>query len=603
MAICILAIGNLKAQTYTTGHIHIVAVDSMSNDSTNCIAWDYLKYNVTVDSSYTGETLNFVDTTIGALLFGSPYVNTTGASPWSFSVAGSAHGMVDAQLIGGYAHFHSYIPVWKVTCGLDTMRYLVNHDTFLVPNPCMYDTISGHVYIDNNTNCIQDVGDIGLSQILPDLNDSVSSPGGHVGYTYVGSMGYNGYYNYLVQKSWMVDYTVSLPPYYAFIFPYSPCFTSTIYTFALLPQGNVDFPLLCSSNVDVQCNAMAPGMVRLHKPFYMQPYVSNTGCDSASGQLHFIKDHRVIYDPSLSIYPADTVHGDTLIWNYSNLSNLSGMGYWNSFLSDIYLTPDLTVVVGDTLCFSGYSNIPSTDINPANNSFSFCIPVVYSYDPNLKEVSPAGTGPQGYIPNGHDTLTYTLHFQNTGTAAAENIKIIDTLDSHINAKSLKILGSSHNMSPKWLSPRIVEFDFNNINLPDSGANFAASQGQVRFSVALNNGLPVGTQIKNTGYIYFDANPAVKTNTTLNTIHTPSGVNQITTNTGVIVYPNPATDQLFAENLNGGEISVLNISGAELIRQNVSGSKATIDISQLPGGVYILRVLSNNDAATVKFTKY
>ena len=401
----------------------------------------------------------------------------------------------------------------------------------------------------------------------------------------------------------MIDYTIALPPYYAFIFPYSPCFISPTYTFGTLPQSGVDFPLLCSSNVDVQCNALSPGRLRLHRSFYMHPYVTNTGCDAASGVMHFIKDHRVIYDPSLSIHPADIVHGDTLIWNYSGLSNLSDSGYWNSFISDVYLTMDGTVSAGDSLCFSGYSNIPTMDINPANNSFAFCVPVVYSYDPNMKEVSPAGVGPQGYIPADHDTLTYTLHFQNTGSDVAQDVKIIDTLDSHINAKSLKILGSSHNMSPKWLSPRIVEFDFNNINLPDSGANFAASQGQVRFSVALNNGLPVGTQIKNTGYIYFDANPAVVTNTTLNTIHTRSGVNQITTNTGVIVYPNPATDQLFAENLNGGEISVLNISGAELIRQNVSGSKATIDISQLPGGVYILRVLSNNDAATVKFTKY
>ena len=401
----------------------------------------------------------------------------------------------------------------------------------------------------------------------------------------------------------MHDYSVSLPSYYPFIFPYSTCFLTTSYTFLTLPRGNVDFPLSCTSNVDVQCDALAPVRIRLNRSFYLHPFVTNTGCDTASGQMHLILDPHVIYNPALSFHPADTVHGDTLIWNYHNLTNISGLGYWNSFLSDIYLTLDSTVVAGDSMCFSGYANIPTADIHPANNAYSFCLPVVYSYDPNVKEVSPAGMGPEGYIPLGADTLTYTLHFQNTGTATAINIVILDTLDSHLNPGSLRILGSSHTMEPEWVAPGVVQFSFNGIYLPDSGANFAASQGQVKFSIALNPGLPIGTQIKNKGYIYFDANPPVVTNTTKNTIGYTLITNQVTTNTGIIVYPNPATDQLVAEHLNGGEISVLNMNGSELIRQSVTGSNATIDVSTLPGGVYILRVLGSSNTETIKFTKY
>jgi len=601
LAVCLLSYTCVNAQIYTAGHMHIVSVDSMSNDSAGCTVWDIIHYNITIDSSYAGETLNIVDTTTGGLIDCSPYVNTTGASPWTITTCSNGRGIFDLNLFSGYAYFQ--FPPLKVTCGLDTFRYIINMDTLLVTNSCLYDTVQGHVYIDNNTNCINDSGDVGLYPVYPYVYDSLSNYVQHIISPYPTWSATDGYYLYLVQKSWMVDYTIALPPYYAFIFPFSPCFTSPVYSFGVLPQSGVDFPLQCTSLVDVQCNALSPGRVRLHRPFYMQPYVTNTGCDSVSGEMHFIKDHHVIYDPLLSAHPADSVHGDTLIWNYSGLSNLSDSAYWNSFLSDIYLTPDITVVVGDSLCFSGYANLPLTDVNPANNSFSFCLPVVYSFDPNSKEVSPTGIGPEGYIPIGHDTLTYTLHFQNTGSDVAENIKIIDTLDPHINAKSLRVLGTSHNMTPEWLTANVVQFNFNEINLPDSSANEAASHGQVQFSVIVNGSLPVGTPIKNTGYIYFDENAPVVTNTTLNTIDLPSGITRIITSTGIVAYPNPASDQLVVENLDGGEISVLNLNGTVMTKQLVAGSKATIDVTNLPAGVYILKTVSSTNTVTIKFTKY
>ena len=603
--IYVLSFACLNAQTYTSGHLSVTMTSIKSHDSTNCCSSDSVYYHITVDSSYAGETVNIVDT-FSASLVGS-YINTTGVTPWVFttppgggSLAGCLSSPWDYFIVGGYAHF--YAVVVKITAGPDTISAIAYTDSLLVTNPCLYNNITGTVYADNNGNCMFDGGDVGLSSLNMSLSETLSSPAG-LGWNQGWGPGYTGggAYYFGVQQSWMVNYTLSLPSYYAFIFPASPCFSGS-YTFTTLPQTGVDFPLQCTSNIDVQCYALSPTSVRLHRAFFMQPYVSNTGCDTASGQLTFIKDSRVIYDAALSTYPADIVHGDTLIWNYSGLSNLSGGAYWNSFMSDIHLAPDTTVVVGDTLCFRAYTNIPAADINPANNDYTICLPVVYSYDPNVKEVSPAGSGPQGYLPGGTDSLTYNLHFQNTGSAIAENIRIIDTLDSHINAASLRILGTSHKMTPKWLTSHIVEFDFNNINLPDSFTNWAASQGEVRFSVALNMGLPVGTQIKNTGYIYFDANPPVVTNTTLSTITVPTKVDDLTP-LAPKVYPNPATDYIMVENLKGGEIAILNMNGSVVLKQNMANNKTTIDVSKLPGGIYILKIVSDFNTSTTKFTKY
>ncbi len=598
----------INAQTvnthpFTSGHLTVALTDSMNHDSTNCTVWYLRSSSTTIDSSYIGETLYFIDSFAGTLI--TSVVNTTGASPWVVNMpigaVFPAMGWPDADVVAGYEHITQ--PVVKTVCGTDTV-FVISSDSLAVTNPCSWSNLSGRVYADNNGNCAYDAGDTAFADIQ--VNAALTfSPGtsnwsqgsGYSSYT-------DGSYSMTVEQSWMTSYTVSLPSYYAFIFPTSSCFTGFLYSFTTLPQTGVDFPLQCTSNVDVQCYPLSPGRVRLHRAFTMQPYVSNTGCTAVSGQLTLVLDSHVTYDAALSAHPADVVHGDTLVWHYYNLSNIASSGpYWNSFIGDIYLTPDPTLVVGDTLCFRTYTNIPTADINPVNNDYSVCLPVVYSYDPNEKEVSPKGTGSQGYIPAGPDTLTYTLHFQNTGSDVAENIKVIDTLDSHINPTTLRILGTSHYMTPKWLTAHVVEFDYDYINLPDSSVNEPSSHGEVRFSAALNEGLPYGTQIKNTGYIYFDLNPPVVTNTTLNTIATPSYIRPLNTTTNVKVYPNPATDQVTIENLNGGKISITNMDGITVMTKDIGNGNTNVDVSKLPAGVYLLKAVSNTNNATIKFTKY
>jgi hypothetical protein len=579
----------------------------MAHDSNACVTNVFVYYHITVDSSYTGQTVYVVDTNSASVV--GTFTNTSGVSPWSFvtnaggasSSSGSYYGLHDYSITGGYAHSMTYYAIKKVAAGLDTLIATGAPDSLLVTDPCEYSTVSGHTFSDNNGNCVYDAGDDALlfpfGHLL--LTEVYAAPGSGIN-NYSGSSS-GAAYSILAQKSWMTSCTLSVPSYYYFIYNVGSCFAGP-YVFTSLPGTGADFPFLCTSNVDVQCGALSPGSVRLHTSFLLHPYVSNTGCSPASGQMKLVKDPHVTYDPALSTHPADAVSGDTLIWNYTGLTNVSGAGYWNSFLAGIHLTPDATVVAGDTLCFRVFSNIPATDINPANNDYSFCFPVVYSYDPNMKEVSPKGTGPEGFISGDQDTLLYTIHFQNTGSAPAFDVKIIDTLDADIDPESLKVLGSTHKMTPKWLAPNIVQFTFANINLPDSISNEPASHGAVQFSVKLHPGLPIGTQIRNTGYIYFDLNPPVVTNTTRNTLSSPSGVTQLSAARALNIYPNPATDQITVENLNQGEVCVMTISGVVVHRQSVASSRATIDISRLPAGVYILKSMNASISDTRKFIK-
>lgn len=600
IALCLLSATGLKAQTYTSGDITATAMPTMSHDSAVCSSNCMLMYSITISSSFVNDSVKIIDMSSASLIFADG--NASGTPMWTLMAPVPVFNPVitDDELGGGgMATFIG--PNIKIISGTDTIYSIPNIYSLPVTNPCHYGTVSGTTYIDNNGDCMYNSGDIALNAIPITSTASLSSP-------LASSITANAYtdgtgaYNMTVQESWMTSYNVTLPSSYYFIFPHTPCFSGS-YTYSSLPQVNVDFPLQCTGNVDVQCYAGSPADVRVGTPFFMHPYVSNTGCDSVSGILTFVKDSRVIYDASLSTYPATTVSGDTLKWNYTNLCNLTGGAYWNSFMSSIHLTPDTSVHIGDTLCFHVFTGIPSTDTDTSNNSQSICLPVVYSYDPNMKEVSPKGTGVTGDIPVTTQTLTYTLHFQNTGTATAYNVKIVDTLDSHINAQSLKILGTSHQMTPEWLAPNVVKFSFNNIMLPDSLSNEAASHGSVRFSVRLNTGLAAGTQIKNKGYIYFDSNPAIITNTARNTLvntsDVPATMNLVK---HINVYPNPANNYIHVENLEGGSLYILTLNGSLIAKYEVANSSTAINVSKLPAGIYILKAESKGDVTISKLIK-
>lgn len=71
---------------------------------------------------------------------------------------------------------------------------------------------------------------------------------------------------------------------------------------------------------------------------------------------------------------------------------------------------------------------------------------------------------------------------------------------------------------------------------------------------------------------------------------------------VIIYPNPASSLLNVETkTQGGLISIFDILGTELINQRIENKKQ-IDISQLPAGIYLLRLESEGKTASTRFIK-
>ena len=139
-----------------------------------------------------------------------------------------------------------------------------------------------------------------------------------------------------------------------------------------------------------------------------------------------------------------------------------------------------------------------------------------SYDPNEKEVSPVGLTDKNYTYK-NDVLTYTLRFQNVGNDNAVNILVQDTLSKLLDINSFKVVASSHSVNTTLDTTGVANFLFKNILLPDSTTNEKKSHGFVTFTIKRDATKNTLGELKNTGYIYFDYNPAVVTNTTKNTL--------------------------------------------------------------------------------------
>lgn len=587
LLLCSFALaGETVAQVFSSGDISGFSVESFNHDSSSCASFLMVNYNLSIQNSYTGDVVEMKDEATGLVLYSE--TNNTGANPWYVSIPGININpyVPDYVLTGGVAVFGG--PPVKFICGPDTVYGVLGNYVFPVPDACIYGNISGKVYIDYNNDCAFNGSDVPVvgAQVL--ATATLNSP--TIGATTNGyNSGTNGEYFLQIQESWMTHYDVYIPPNLLFIFPASACNPGT-FQFTTLPQANIDFALQCTNNVDVQCYSGAPMSVRPLIPFALQPYVSNTGCDTASGVLQLILDNRVTYNAALSSNPATSVNGDTLFWNYSNLNSLSNGAYWNSFFAGVHLTPVGTVNIGDTLCFSISSTAPAADVNTGNNSYSFCIPVVNSFDPNEKEVTPKGIGPQGFIPASSQEMTYTIHFQNTGNAPALNISITDTLDSDLLPSSFRILGASHSCTPQWIAPNVIRFDFYNINLPDSNANEAMSHGYVRYSIEHAAVLSPGTTIENTAYIYFDSNAPIVTNTVLNTIESPAGVAEQYADEPVVFYPNPGKGWLHAISNDHAwnHITVYNVLGAVVFESDLEVNSNPFDLTHLNDGMYIVK---------------
>jgi fimbrial isopeptide formation D2 family protein len=219
-------------------------------------------------------------------------------------------------------------------------------------------------------------------------------------------------------------------------------------------------------------------------------------------------------------------------------------------------------------------------------------------DPNEKHAVPAS----GLKFEQDSIINYTINFQNTGTASTHFVIVKDTLDQNLDPKTVIATGSSHPFKLD-VNGRILTFTFDPVELTDSATDEPHSHGSISFMAKLKPNLPIGTVIRNFASIYFDYNTPVLTNTTVNTIVNPAGIQtaQID-NLRVTVTPNPfSTITTISFNNTAHDkfsFALYDIEGK--VVRTLETNDATIELNRaaLESGAYMYKLTNQRTAERI-----
>lgn len=484
---------------------------------------------------------------------------------------------------------HAYINHFYASPGTYTIRSILYKNS--TPLDTVYDThsifcdyVMLSTYMDHNNNCIQDYNE---NFTRDSVQVEVDSAG-----TLVDTIAFYGATRYKTEPNTLYKFRELTPPLGTIVTcPSTGIFSVTTPSAGF--GGYVSFGHNCTNNTIFDLNVKMSTWFRTVNNSYINIQANNDGCGLKNGTVILTLDSKYKFKSSVPA-PAN-INGQIITWTLTGLSNTNSQY--------IYAIADTlaSMKLGDTVCNTVTITPVTGDLNTANNTLNECDIVRAAWDPNNKVVTPSGD----ILPG--TKLTYTVNFENLGSDTAFNVHVLDTLSAHLDATTLQVISSSHPIIHFFVTnnigKNIVKFDFPNIRLADSSAK-QYNKGSVTFSIKTKTGLPYHTQIPNRAGIFFDINPVVLTNYTENRIAAPVSIENITTQTGVNVYPNPTDDRLTIETSTSSynRLQILNNLGQSILDKTIDGNITTLSIKQLVPGIYHLVLKGEQGVKVMKVMK-
>jgi hypothetical protein len=546
--------------------------------------------------NYTGNNMSFSPMTLsfqGGSSDMQVFTNFT-----NYNATGCASGG------GGYSGFVNpelQIPgIYTVTLNAPGVNAPTYTNTFvLVVDSC--ESVNGNVFVDCNANCYQDGNEYNCDE------EVITSTNGTYSTTVIPD--YNGNYSIVTPYS-ATQYTATITPNVDFALA---CSTPSVVTY-LSNTSNANFftntinqtavnNINYSSYVHTPYSGSSvPGGNFKFRSYYdvAKPDFCSTLNNAGSYYVKLdLNTQLVSVDPGTPNYTAiyPTTSGDSIVWTLADLRaqamNLGG----HDFVLNIYMLPTATIGLPYTITSGVLSNVTETTLLDNRRVGTWLIGG--PFDPNYIEVTPKGTGVQGYIPTSTTELYYTINFQNVGNAPAIDVKVKNLLDANLDASSIKILGSSDAVQTNIDANGLVTFMFNHIMLADSTHDEPNSHGFVSYKINLKPSLAVGTQIHNTAAIYFDYNAAVLTNTVLNTLQTTTGVHELNSSS-FAVYPNPSNGLVTVSSTDMiTKVVVINVLGEVMKSMTTDSKQVVVDITDLKSSVYFLQITNSKNQTSIQ----
>lgn len=453
----------------------------------------------------------------------------------------------------------------------------------------IHNTISGYTFFDENRNGLKDSTERNLNFIK-----TILEPNGLGLYT-----DENGQFTYTLSTGiYQLSYEV-LPDW-------ELTTDSTSYTLDLgmgTVLSNINFgfaPREVKEKLDV---SISSGFTRCNQSVRFYVDAINSGTTKIDSGILWLEIDELIQDiqPTTTADITESTH--VLGWKFYDLYPQE------IFRRELYLVmPGVIdgIEIGDSVTFHAYTIAEDT------SNFEYSSLIRCSFDPNDKLVNPARDGTQN-LTLFDEPLTYTVRFQNTGNDTAFIVTVKDTLDEHLSLSSFQLLGSSHlDIMKTDLTDGILTFTFEDIQLPDSTTDYHGSQGFISYRIMANSDLEEGQEIRNKAGIYFDQNPPVITNTTLNTMVSElpkltALPNETIKIDDFVLFPNPSKGAISIRlntksNYQKLELRIYSLEGSLIQTEFITKSSTGLYKKQLnlpySKGLYIFKVYVN-DTTIVK----
>ncbi len=508
------------------------------------------------------ETTNIIETHIA---------NKPICSTWNSGAA--IHGLQKDSSTTHIVPGRNFPTQWSAT--LEGKRFTPNGSC---SGPSSANVVEGMVYLDYNNNCIFDGADAPVAN-RPVLVDA----GAYYDWTDNSGM----YSIDLDTGTWNVNQTP--PTYFA-----TACAPTSGY--------NIFFPNQAMSSLN---NDFADSVLVYCPDLMVDLGVFNmTTCQTEVGGITVVNQGTVTdSNATVTLTLIDSVQLDSAGYPYTQTGpntyafSLGVMNPGAVFAFPIYLEIGCDSV-GTVYCISAdVAGSAANDCDTTNNTAQDCHQLIGSYDPNDKQVASQDFTLNGWVTEeditATDQLSYMIRFQNTGSDTAFHVRITDTLSGFLDPATFQAGASNHFYNVVVIGD-VVVFEFPDIDLPDSLTNPLGSQGFVRYTVKQRPGNVLGTVIENFAAIYFDFNPPIVTNTTVNTIPTVTGLASEFLDE-VKVYPNPGSDRIRVrwEGESGFTFVMRNLMGQEILQVRSDNPQAEIGTDGIAKGTYLYEVRSGD----------
>jgi len=234
----------------------------------------------------------------------------------------------------------------------------------------------------------------------------------------------------------------------------------------------------------------------------------------------------------------------------------------------------------------------NSDLDPGDNQELLEQNWVSSINYNSKSTSLSGN----YVSDA-EPLHYRISFQNQTNGVANRVRITDTLDKNISIGAKGIientshpsdLSYSYHLLPDGKYQYVLNWDFKNIELPDSSADALGSLGFIDLKIHTDmRFMKRGSEICNRAYLYFNNNEPFTTNVVCNSIGNVGKVNEIRPR--LSMYPNPASQTLQVEVPNAEtEYTLINLLGASVLKGQLNVGLNQLNLSNLQPGIYLFK---------------